>query len=194
MTITFKHPQKIESLKGQLLVATPMVDDSFMHSVILMLEHNEEGAMGLVINRPVPDIHYEDLYDQLKLDDAENARLAPVFFGGPVEVNRGFVMFSNDRKEAYEDTLDVGNVVVTTSLQVLKDIAMGNAPINHRIILGYAGWEAGQLEAEMEENSWLTVPATPELIFSADHHLSWEQAALSAGVDWTNMSTTVGHA
>ncbi len=193
MASIFKSSSK-DSLKGQLLVATPLMEGSFEHAVILMLEHNTEGAMGLVINRPVPDIRYEDLYEQLKLEDATSHHHAPVFFGGPVEVSRGFVMFTNNKNAAYNDSIDVGEITVTSSLQVLRDIANGAAPAEHRIILGYAGWSAGQLEAEMEENAWITVPASHDILFTEDHHLSWQRAATAAGISWERLSTTVGHA
>jgi putative transcriptional regulator len=181
-------------LEGQLLVATPQVKgDMFAQSVIYLFVHNEEGAMGLVLNKPLDQIQTSEVLDQLGIEAGPQMRPLPVLHGGPVEEQRGFLLHSGDY--ASDTSLRAENgLSVTASAAILKAIAQGRGPHHRLLLLGYAGWGAGQLEAEMEQNSWISVPATPELVFHEEPDELWSLAAGSLGIDMGRFSPTAGHA
>ena len=198
--ITFNLDAPIEAVKGnagylegKLLVATPLViGDIFAQSVIYIFAHGADGAMGLVINKPVDSIHHTALLKQLNIQASRAIDLG-VFHGGPVEEHRGFVIHSHDYNAP--DTLRQSHgISITTSRQILSDIAAGTGPDHSMLIVGYAGWAAGQLEAEIEANSWITVDASPQLVFSSDHETKWALAARTIGVDMGRFSFAIGHA
>jgi putative transcriptional regulator len=181
-------------LAGQLLVATPVIDSGcFQKAVIYVFAHSAEGAMGLIINQPLELINYEALLEGMNLPKDTAAREIPVHFGGPVERNRGFVIHSSDyvREFSLSRSAEIG---VTASSAILKDIVTGNGPKQAALVVGYAGWSAGQLEAEIEQNSWITVPASEALVFGTENDLKWATASKSLGIDMAFFSTTVGHA
>ncbi len=181
-------------LAGQLLVATPVIDSGcFQKSVIYVFAHSADGAMGIIINQPLELVNYNSLVEGMELPtDAANAQV-PVFFGGPVERARGFVIHSTDYDRDFS-LMKSGDLAVTASSTILQDMAAGQGPEQAALIVGYAGWTPGQLEAEIEGNSWIHVPATPELVFGTDHDLKWATASQSLGIDMAFFSTTVGHA
>lgn len=181
-------------LAGQLLVATPVIDSGpFQKSVIYVFTHGADGAMGLIINQPLELVNYSSLLEGMNLPADISAREIPVYFGGPVERARGFVIHSTDY---YRDfSLARSNeLAVTASSAILGDIVSGSGPKNAALIVGYAGWSAGQLESEIEQNSWISVPATEKLMFGTDNDLKWATASKSLGIDMAFFSTTVGHA
>jgi putative transcriptional regulator len=181
-------------LAGQLLVATPVIDGGgFQKSVIYIFAHSAEGAMGLIINQPVERINYASLLEGLDLPKDAGAKEIPVYSGGPVERARGFVLHSNDYHRDF--TLARGNELsVTASSAILNDIVEGRGPRHAALIVGYSGWSAGQLETEIEANSWISVPATEKLMFGTENELKWATASKSLGIDMAFFSTTVGHA
>lgn len=181
-------------LAGQMLVATPLIDSGcFQKSVIYVFAHSAEGAMGLIVNQPLELVNYASLLEGMDLPKEAANQKMPVFFGGPVERARGFVLHSAEY--AREFTLARGaELSVTASSAILSDIVAGNGPKQAALAVGYAGWSAGQLEAEIEANSWITVPATAQLMFGTDNELKWATASKSVGVDMAFFSTTVGHA
>jgi len=191
MIISNKNPQ---SLEGQLLIATPMLVDSvFHHSVIYICLHSSEGAMGIIINHVIQSLNLSDIMDQLGIAAHQMANNHPIYFGGPVDVSRGFVLHTADYSRS--ETVIMGeNIALTANLEIMKDIASGHGPSETVLALGYAGWEANQLEKEMEENSWISVPATKELIFNIPNSDKWRKSAESGGIDLTKLSSTVGHA
>jgi len=182
------------SLCNQFLIAMPgMADPNFFTTVTLVCEHNAEGALGIVINRPL-DINLGGLFEQLDLhsDDKELAS-HPVLNGGPVAQERGFVLHNPGRD--YESSVAVSaDVQLTLSRDVIDDMAAGNGPEKSLVALGYAGWDAGQLEAEMLANAWLTVPASPAVIFDVPFAERWRVAAKTIGIDIDQMSVDAGHA
>jgi putative transcriptional regulator len=181
-------------LEGQLLVATPLVKgDIFSQSVIYLFAHNEKGAMGVIINKPMEIAHYASLFRQISVNVTGHIDDLVVYHGGPVEEHRGFVVHSPDYVQADTITSDSG-ICVTANANVLRDIAAGAGPRNRVMMIGYAGWEAGQLEAEIESNSWITVPATPELVFHTPDEVKWDMTAKSLGVDMVRYSFAAGHA
>ena len=189
-----------ENLTGKLLIAMPgMGDPRFDGSVIYLCAHSDEGAMGLIVNKPNPDLRLEDLLEQLGIDaPAGSSRpkmiRLPVHFGGPVEHGRGFVLHSSDYG-ADESTLEVNDEFgMTATMDILHDIAIGCGPQQVVMALGYAGWGPGQLEAEIAANGWLSCDASPELVFAAEDGKKWGAALKSLGVSALTLSSTAGHA
>jgi putative transcriptional regulator len=180
--------------RNKLLVAMPTLRESaFTKSVVYLCAHGEAGAMGIVINRPLEGIAFGELIGQLQLPCARVLREPVVHFGGPVETGRGFVLHSTDFMR--EDTVRIdGGVCITGTVDILKAIAEGEGPKQSIFALGYAGWGPGQLEAEMQANSWLTAPADDDLIFSADLTHKWEMAMGRMGVSPAFLSLESGHA
>lgn len=181
-------------LTGQLLVATPVIETGcFQKSVIYIFQHSAEGAMGLIINQPLELINYNTLLEGMNLPKDSAAKEIPVFFGGPVERTRGFVVHSTDYFRDFS-LVRSGELAVTASSAILGDIVAGKGPKKAALVVGYAGWSAGQLEAEIEQNSWISVPATEKLMFDTDNDLKWATSSKSLGIDMAFFSTTVGHA
>lgn len=196
---TLKSSDNSDSyMVGKLLLAMPAMGDfRFEKSVIYVCAHDDQGAMGLVINNPLPEVDFKDLLDQLKIvSDIEfdpKAVSIPVMNGGPVEGARGFLLHSSDFHVS--DTIKVDdNVSVTGTLDALKDVATGHGPKDKLFILGYAGWSAGQLDQELQRNSWLIVDADPELIFNGDADNKWDMAIKKLGIDPSMLSSTGGSA
>ena len=182
------------SLSNQLLVAMPgMADPNFSSTVTLICEHNAEGALGIVINRPM-NLNLGGLFDQLELTDADQEQAQnPVFDGGPVARERGFVLHAPGHD--YDSSVAVSpDIQLTLSRDVLDAMAAGDGPDTSLVALGYAGWDAGQLEQEMLDNTWLTVPATPRIIFDVPFNQRWNVAAKSIGIDISQISPHAGHA
>ena len=170
-----------------------MADPNFSTTVTLICEHNDEGALGIVINRPTP-LTMSGLFEQLSVEDPNpQAAELPVLSGGPVGMERGFVLHGSNY--SYENTLAVsGDIHLTLSRDIIDAMATGDGPDKTLIALGYAGWEAGQLEGEMLANSWLNVPANPEIVFDTPFDKRWDSAARTLGIDISAMSTDAGHA
>ena len=173
-----------------------MVDETFAGTVVYLCEHNEKGALGLVINKPI-DIKLKNLFEkvELALDRSEFAE-QPVFFGGPVQTERGFVL--HDKLEEghgpYNSTLSIpGGLAMTTSKDVLEAMACGTGPRRVLITLGYSGWQAGQLEDELGRNGWLTVDADPKVIFDTPIGERYERAVSLLGFDPAMLSQEAGH-
>ncbi|WP_260484022.1 YqgE/AlgH family protein [Sphingomicrobium flavum] len=169
-------------LTGQLLLAMPgMSDPRFEKAVILMAAHDEEGALGVGIGRRLPGLKLRELLDQLELDPGE-APDVPVHHGGPVEPGRGFVLHSLDW--AGQDSVQVAELCgLTGTLDVLKAIAEGKGPSRFIVSLGYAGWDAGQLDDEMTRHGWFAAPATPDLLFATEAAARWDAAFAAQGID-----------
>ena len=182
------------TLANQLLIAMPgMADPNFSSTVTLICEHNDEGALGIVINRPL-SLKLGGLFAQLDVDDADpQAAEVPVLMGGPVGPERGFVL--HESTHSYENSLAVSETInLTLSRDVIDAIAIGEGPPKSLVALGYAGWEAGQLENEMLANSWLNVTASPDIIFDVPYADRWTAAAESLGVDISRLAPDAGHA
>lgn len=182
------------SLTNHFLIAMPgLQDPNFSRTVTLVCEHSEAGAMGIVINRPM-EIQLGEVLSQLDIDPkARDVSQIPVYLGGPVQTDRGFVIHDGDF--SFDSTLTVtSNLSVTTSRDVLEAIANGNGPSNRLIALGYAGWGEGQLEQEMIANAWLSGPADPEVLFATPSAERWQSAAQRLGVDLNLLSGQAGHA
>ena len=185
----------MNSLAGQLLVAMPqMTDPRFARSVVYVCAHSEdEGAMGLVVNKLLATLTMDELLANLKLEPSQAAGSRPVHFGGPVEPGRGFVLHTADYRE--EATLVVGGEFgLTATLEILRAIGKGAGPRRSLLALGYAGWAPGQLDAEMQANGWLSVAADSDLLFDDNFEAKWRRALAKLGIDLSMLSTDSGHA
>ncbi|HYD97825.1 MAG TPA: YqgE/AlgH family protein [Alphaproteobacteria bacterium] len=183
-----------DSLTGQLLVAMPnMQDPRFHRAVIYVCTHGPAGAMGLVINRPFTEISFKDLMAQLGIFSPRLPESMRVHFGGPMESGRGFVLHSVDWVR--EGTMLINDdVAMTATIDILRAIADGNGPRKCVLVLGYVGWGPGQLETELQNNSWINVPATEGLLFDPDLGAKWESAFATIGVRPSMLSGEAGHA
>jgi len=182
------------SLKNHFLIAMPSLDsDSFAHTVTYICEHNEEGAMGLVINRPT-ELHLKEILGELGLKATDTPMDSQaIFAGGPVQPQMGFILHQDAR--TWDSTLRVSDDIhLTTSKDILKSIADGEGPGDCLIALGYSGWSPGQLEQELANNCWLTAPARSEIIFKTPAEQRLAAAASLLGIKLDQLSNTVGHA
>lgn len=190
------------NLKGHLLVAMPgMEDNRFSRTVIFICNHDDEGAMGFIMNHKTESPTFNDILDELKVDrttSAESEFDAPlpdidVFSGGPVEQGRGFVIHSFDFNT--KASVRVGDLAcVTATLDALKALAGSQRPRDSIMLLGYSGWGKGQLEQEIAQNGWLTLPASRELLFETHHTMIYEAALSAMGITEASLSSNAGHA
>ncbi|GFM68533.1 UPF0301 protein [Pseudomonas cichorii] len=181
-------------LKHQFLIAMPhMHDQNFAQTLTYIVEHNANGAMGLVINRP-QSLSLADVLEQLRpeLPAPVRCQHIPIHSGGPVQTDRGFVLHPSG--QIFQATVELGGISLSTSQDVLFSIADGYGPDQNVIALGYAGWDAGQLDAEMAANAWLTCPFEPAILFEVDSELRLDAAAARLGINLNLLSTQAGHA
>lgn len=184
-----------KDLTGTLLIAMPgMGDPRFAHTVVYLCAHSDEGAMGLIINKRVPEIALDDLLAQLEIDSGDGSHGHAVYFGGPVEGARGFVLHSGDAPD-YPGTLRVDEgFAMTATRDILEDIARGDGPRKALAALGYSGWGPGQLESEIRQNAWLTVAADQAIVFDAEDDGKWVEALKALGIDPLLLSADGGSA
>ena len=176
-------------------------DQRFERSVIYLCAHSSDGAMGIVVNKPAPDITFPELLTQLDVIASDNSiRLSrpiqskQIYVGGPVETGRGFVLHTSDYF-IENSTLPIDeSICLTATLEILKAIAVGDGPHGSLLALGYAGWAAGQLETEIQANGWLTCPADPGLVFNTALERKYERALAKIGVDLSKLASIAGHA
>lgn len=189
-------------LIGKLLIAMPsMPDPRFAHSVVFLCAHSENGAMGVIVNKPLPDLTLVKLLAHLDLNGPEDARGlgadpvdGPIHFGGPVETSRGFVLHSPDFFNA-EGSLQIADgIVLSTSVEVLAEMARGQGPAQSIIALGYAGWGPEQLDGEIQAGGWLIADAAPSMLFATEDSAKWSSALGQIGVDPRLLSGATGHA
>lgn len=183
-----------DCLRDHFLLAMPCLSEGiFSHSITYICEHGESGAMGIVINQPL-DLSLEEIFEHLQINARHDFTDSPVMAGGPVQIDHGFVLHRNCDK-TWEASLKVTTeITLTTSRDILRAIANEEGPSDHLIALGYAGWAAGQLEQELAENSWLTLPANSDIIFSTPADQRVGAAAALLGIDMNLISAAAGHA
>jgi putative transcriptional regulator len=188
------EPKLSQYLNNHFLIAMPQLEDpNFYHSVTYICEHNEDGAMGIVVNRPL-DVELGDVLSHMDIENLNQDKIHDIIYlGGPVQPERGFVLHEPlgqwDSMLAVTDSLGV-----TTSRDILTAINEGSGPDRALVALGYAGWGAGQLEQELVDNAWLSVPADSAIIFDTPIDQRWQAAAAKLGIDLNNLSEDVGHA
>ncbi|MEX0582489.1 MAG: YqgE/AlgH family protein [Sneathiella sp.] len=181
-------------LDGKLLVAMPgMGDPRFKKAVILLCAHSESGAMGILLNRSLDALSFDDLLEQLEIPKTNSGDQINIHFGGPVDTERGFVVHSTDL--LYETTLVISDdMALTATVDMLKTIARGSGPESRFLALGYSGWGPGQLEQEIQENGWLVVDPDTEIVFGPALDAKWEVAINKLGVDPSLLFSEIGHA
>lgn len=182
------------NLTNHFLIAMPALNDpNFFHTVTYICEHNDKGAMGIVINRPM-QMHLSDIFEHMSIEGStQNAATQTIFNGGPVEEDRGFVL--HDFNQRWDSTLQITEqLAITTSRDILEAIANNQGPQRSLVALGYAGWGGGQLEQEMADNAWLSGPADDAILFDTPAAERWEAAARKIGVDLNLLSSSAGHA
>jgi putative transcriptional regulator len=181
-------------LTGQLLIAMPtMSDPRFARSVVYICFHSEKGAMGLVINRLFTSISFPELLEQLSVKVSGPISDLRVHYGGPVDEGRGFVLHTTDFVREQTMLVD-DDVALTATVDILRAIAEGEGPSQSFLALGYAGWDAGQLENEVLANGWLHAPADPAILFDSDIDTKWERAITKLGGPLSMLSVEAGHA
>ncbi len=181
-------------LNNQFLIAMPtLADPNFSRTVTYLCQHSNDGALGIIINRPT-EMKLSDIFQQMDITATDiNSNKIPIFSGGPVQPERGFVIHNNSEQK-WESSIPISDEIsLTTSRDILTAIAKGEGPGNALIALGYAGWGEGQLEREMIENSWLSTPSTPHIIFDTPADKCWNEAAIQIGVDINQLTTPAGH-
>lgn len=187
--------QALQSFQHHLLIAMPSLDDPlFSRSVTYICEHNDEGAMGFVINHPMP-LNVAELLTQLQInyDGDSQAVKAQVCAGGPVQPDRGFVLHTP--KAGFASSLQLADdLMVTTSKDILEQLTSEQCPDKFILALGYAGWSAGQLEQEIADNAWLVIPADNHIIFDLTHADKWQRATQKLGIQTWQLSPVAGHA
>ena len=190
-----KTGAKRMDLDGKLLIAMPAMEDPrFAHSVILICAHSDEGAMGLIINKPAQELSFAGVLAHLDIPRAAHGREIIVHFGGPVERGRGFVLHSRDYPAGPATMPVAGGYWMTASLAILEALARGEGPEAALLALGYSGWGPGQLEAEILRNDWLICDAPADLVFADDNAGKWRAALGSLGIDPLSLSSTAGRA
>ncbi len=181
-------------LTGQILVSSPFMNDARFHSaVIYMCGHDRNGAMGFIINKPLPNIRFRDLLDQLHIKHKGTTLELPVYYGGPVEVGRGFVLHTSDYH--HPSTVKINEeFAITATLEILKVIADQEGPEQSLLTLGYTGWSAGQLEQEIQENQWLVLKGTKDFVYKTMVDTMWNKAYENLGIDPHLMTLESGRA
>jgi putative transcriptional regulator len=197
--LVFPHMQIMSDgpyFEGDLLVAMPGIGDPrFERTVIYLCSHSALGAMGLVVNKRLRQLSFRNLLEQLDVDAGDTmARDVPLYAGGPVEPGRGFVLHSTDYAQKNTTRFAESDIAITATAEILAALAQGGGPSASLVVLGYAGWQPGQLDRELAGNGWLTAQATPHLLFETRDELKWSAALASLGVDVAALSHDAGHA
>lgn len=181
-------------LNNQFLIAMPtLTDPNFFHTVTYLCQHDEDGALGIVINRPT-GMKLGEIFDQMNIPaDSTKLRNMPVFAGGPVQQERGFVIHNNDGKKWDSSIATSDSISLTSSRDILEAIAQGDGPAQFLIALGYAGWGKGQLEKEIIDNAWLNTPCGEAILYDTPVNERWNAAAHQLGIDINRLTTAAGH-
>ncbi len=181
-------------MTGKLLVAMPYIYDArFSQAVIYVCGHDEQGAIGIITNKVFPSLAFSELLEQLSIPMNEKVQSTTLFYGGPSELTRGFVLHSPDFQVDSSVAIDE-NFAITSTLEILRAIAAGRGPVNSIVSLGYNGWSPGQLEREIQENVWMVVESDPNLVFNAPIDDKWRLSMERIGVDPAILSIESGHA
>lgn len=182
-------------LVGKLLIAMPdMGDPRFDHAVVYLCAHSADGAMGLIVNKPTPEVRFADLLEHLSIDEGDVKTDVRIHYGGPVETGRGFVLHTSDYASGAGTTEVSDGIAMTATLDILEDIATGNGPKRSMLGLGYAGWGGGQLESEIVNNGWLVADATQDILFGRASEHKWTAALKVLGIDPLMLSASGGSA
>lgn len=181
-------------ITGKLLVSTPFITDTrFYHSVIYICGHDEKGAMGFILNKPLMDILSKDLLAQLNISYPNTIKNRPIYYGGPVEIGRGFVLHSAEYHQKATVAINE-DFSITATVEILEDLAHERGPRRSLLMLGYTGWAEGHLDQELQENQWLVLEENIDFIFEEDREAMWLNAYHTLGIEPCHMSIEIGHA
>ena len=181
-------------LAGRILLATPaMADPNFEKSVVLICQHSSAGAMGIITNKPLPNASIGQLVQQFNLETTEEIAAEQIYFGGPVETVRGFVLHTDDYTNGETRSIDQ-RINLTSNLEIVRQIALATGPAQHLVALGYAGWDSGQLESELMQDAWLVAPGSLDLLFKTPAHSRWEIGFEKMGIDPRRYNPAIGSA
>lgn len=190
----FGQKDEDQDLAGMMLVAMPgMSDERFAKSVVFLCSYNEQGAMGLIINQVKEDITFNRVIENMNLRANEDIGHIPVYYGGPVETGRGFVLHSTDYTHEHSLIID-DRFALTATVEVLEAISLGKGPEQMIFALGYAGWSPGQLDQEIQASGWLLAPADDLVVFAMDDEAKWAGALAKLGVEPSSISSVAGRA
>ncbi len=182
-------------LTGKLLIAMPgMTDPRFEQTVIFVCSHSADGALGLIVNKPIPGLPFRELMTKMEIEVSDATPRTPVMFGGPVETERGYVLHSNDRSNSPTTLAVTSQIALTPTIDILRAIARGQGPQEFLFALGYAGWGPGQIEDEMAANGWIHCDADNAIVFQRDVLSKWKMALAKLGANISGLSSDVGHA
>lgn len=185
----------LDGLAAHLLIATPAMEDPrFARAVIYLCAHTPDGAMGLIINKPAPDVEFTDLLEQLGVEHGPGAEAIRVRFGGPVELGRGFVLHSTDYPDTGATMHIDDDTAMSATTEILESIASGTGPSQTLFALGYAGWGPGQLDEEIAQNAWLVTEAQRDIVFDGNDSSKWTRALATLGIDPLVLSPVQGRA
>jgi putative transcriptional regulator len=191
-----QHPRDGEGfLFGKLLIAMPgMSDPRFERSVIFMCAHSEQGALGLIINKPIEGLPFRELMIKMEIPVSATTSTAPVLFGGPVDTDRGYILHSNERSNRPATAMITSEIALTPTVDMLRAISDGRGPAKWLLTLGYAGWGPGQIEDEILHNGWIHCDADATLVFDAEMDSKWERAFGKLGAGLSGLSSEAGRA
>jgi putative transcriptional regulator len=182
-------------LEGKLLIAMPgLLDPHFEKSVVFICAHSSQGAMGLIVNKPIEGLSFRDLLEKLDIQPTAGTPNAPILFGGPVQLGRGFVLHSGDYGSSEATLAITSDISLTATSDILRAIAEGHGPKKCALALGYAGWQEGQIENEIRANGWIHCDADSAIVFDLAHEAKWQAAIKKLGVDLSGLSADAGRA
>ncbi len=188
-----QDPSSEGYVEGKFLVAMPAMEDPRFHqSIVYILEHDKAGAMGLMINKTLDHLKFKDLLEQLSIDYNDECPELDIHYGGPVDIGRGFVIHSKD--VMFDHTIDIGPFAVSTSTEMLQAIAQGSGPDEIIFTLGYAGWNAEQLDTELLSDSWLCLDCCYDTVFNTEPKQKWKLALEKSGIHHQHLHDCSGHA
>ena len=176
---------KYNSLKGKFLVSSPyMIDERFKKTLIYIISDNESGSMGIIINKPALNISIGTVLGKLEINQSNKKNTQPkVFYGGPVELDKGFIVHTNDYKDEQGITLIGKNLALSSNISIIKDIVSGTGPSKSIFTIGYTGWSSYQLQSEMNQNAWMEIELKTDILFSKNHKKKWDFAISKLGIN-----------
>ena len=179
------------SLAGKFLIASPGISDPrFARCLIYMISDNEEGSMGIIVNKPAKNMNISNIFENLSEKNLKFLNKPTIFYGGPVELDKGFILHSDDYNSKEEKKLLKNGLMLSSNLEILKDIAIGKGPSKSILAIGYSGWYKRQLDGELKKNTWFEADLDPEILFLADTKKKWEKALHKVGINKAKINSS----
>ncbi|OUX16404.1 MAG: hypothetical protein CBE11_02145 [Rickettsiales bacterium TMED251] len=186
-----KSSKKYNSLAGKFLIASPSISDTrFSKCLIYMVSDNEDGSMGVIVNKPALNLTIDSIFENIHKEGISMACQPTIYYGGPVDLDKGFIIHSNDYISKEETTKIENNLLLSNNMEILKDIVSGKGPSQSILAIGYAGWYSYQLEDELKNNTWIEADLSVDMLFSKDTSNKWKKALLSVGIKKNNIKNS----